>query len=232
VVLVDLPVVQLEEMVLGEICGLSTSKKVLVARCWTRGRLRLPAHTLPCHFHCFDVSGAIFADHSNFLLLGFSSFTAAASMAFTLASCLSNQFTGSTAILLQELFHLLLPTAWGSLTVAACKAPLAPTPVIAPLSWRAPAGPSFPASMSVATISLLSSSCLPFPLLPQHSISDQRLTVRHSWTPIRPSLGISQCQGRSKIPLVTASQHPWSSMSRLKEVDGLVVDVEVVDAAA
>merc|ERR1719242_1690516 len=117
-----------------------------------------------------------------------------------------------------------------SLTVAPCETPLALAPVVASLPWRATTGPSFPASVSVATVSLLPSSRLPSPILPRNPVSDQRLLL-HCWTPVHPSLRIRQRQGRSKIPLITASQHARPSMSCLEEVDRLVVDVEVVDAA-
>merc|ERR1719490_368639 len=122
------------------------------------------------HHHHHILPGSVLADHPHLLLLGFPSFAAAASVTLSLASCLSHQFARPTAILLQELLHLLFPTAGSSLTVASRKTPLAPTPVVAALLRRAATGPSFPASVSVAAISLLppSSSSLPPSLLPRH----------------------------------------------------------------
>merc|ERR1712079_147882 len=143
----------------------SSCQEVFVVRCCACRRLGLPADALPCHLHCFHIPGAILTDHANLLLLRLTSFTTAASVTLTLASCLPHQFAGTTTILLQELFYLLLPAAWSSLTVAAGESPLATTSVVAALFWRTAPRANFSASVSIATVLFPPTpACFPSPV--------------------------------------------------------------------
>ena len=153
-----------------------------------------------------------------------------------------------------------------SLTVAPCETPLALTPVVASLPWRATTGPSFPATKKykwyiygfIKARNLHLCPSQPFLFFPPRvfplrsfleipsRINDSFFIVGRQSTPVSESASVraevrylgaqnlKQCGElvESLSPLITASQHARPPVSSLKEVDGLVVDEEVVDAAA